>query len=43
MADLMKFVQDELVPRKRLSCIRAGDTITVYYEIKEGEKLEHSF
>jgi large subunit ribosomal protein L19 len=42
MADLMKFVQDELVPRK-ISCIRAGDTITVYYEIKEGEKLEHSF
>jgi large subunit ribosomal protein L19 len=42
MADLMKFVKDEF-NKKRFSCIRAGDTITVYYEIKEGEKLEHSF
>jgi large subunit ribosomal protein L19 len=37
----MKFVQDEL--KKRLSCIRAGDTITVYYEIKEGEKTRTQF
>jgi large subunit ribosomal protein L19 len=43
MADLMKFVQDELVPKKDFPVFGAGDTITVYYEIKEGEKLEHSF
>jgi large subunit ribosomal protein L19 len=42
MADLMKFVQDELYLEK-ISLYSAGDTITVYYEIKEGEKLEHSF
>jgi large subunit ribosomal protein L19 len=40
MADLMKFVKDEFVTK---DFPRAGDTITVYYEIKEGEKLEHSF
>jgi large subunit ribosomal protein L19 len=39
MADLMKF--DEFVTKDFLHS--AGDTITVYYEIKEGEKLEHSF
>jgi large subunit ribosomal protein L19 len=43
MADLMKFVQDELVPKKRLPVFGAGDTITVYYEIKEGEKTRTQF
>jgi large subunit ribosomal protein L19 len=42
MADLMKFVKDEFVTKKDFP-FGAGDTITVYYEIKEGEKLEHSF
>jgi large subunit ribosomal protein L19 len=42
MADLMKFVKDEFVT-KDFPAFGAGDTITVYYEIKEGEKLEHSF
>ena len=36
MADLMKFVQDEFVARKDFPDFGAGDTITVYYEIKEG-------
>jgi large subunit ribosomal protein L19 len=39
----MKFVKDEFVTKKDFPAFRAGDTITVYYEIKEGEKLEHSF
>jgi large subunit ribosomal protein L19 len=43
MADLMKFVKDEFVTKKDFPAFGAGDTITVYYEIKEGEKLEHSF
>jgi large subunit ribosomal protein L19 len=43
MADLMKFVKDEFVTKKDFPAFRTGDTITVYYEIKEGEKLEHSF
>ena len=38
MADLVKFVQDEFVARKDFPDFSAGDTITVYYEIKEGEK-----
>jgi hypothetical protein len=42
MADLMKRFKDEFV-KKDFPAFRAGDTITVYYEIKEGEKLEHSF
>lgn len=43
MADLMKFVQDELVTRKDFPEFKAGDTITVYYEIKEGEKKRTQF
>ena len=43
MADLMKFVQDEFVTRKDFPVYAAGDTITVYYEIKEGEKTRTQF
>ena len=43
MADLMKFVQNELVTKKDFPEFGAGDTITVYYEIKEGEKTRTQF
>lgn len=43
MADLLKFVQDEFVTRKDFPNFGAGDTITVYYEIKEGEKTRTQF
>jgi large subunit ribosomal protein L19 len=43
MADLMKFVQDELVTKKDFPAFGAGDTITVFYEIKEGEKTRTQF
>ena len=43
MADLMKFVKDELVAKKDFPEFGAGDTITVYYEIKEGEKTRTQF
>jgi len=43
MADLMKFVQSELVAKKDFPDFGAGDTITVYYEIKEGEKTRTQF
>ena len=43
MADLMKFVQDEFVTKKEFPEFGAGDTITVYYEIKEGEKTRTQF
>lgn len=41
--DLVKFVQDEFVTKKDLPEFKAGDTITVYYEIKEGEKTRTQF
>jgi large subunit ribosomal protein L19 len=43
MADLMKFVQNEFVTRKDFPVFAAGDTITVYYEIREGEKTRTQF
>src|SRR5690554_246253 len=41
--DLVKFVQDEFVTKKDFPEFKAGDTITVYYEIKEGEKTRIQF
>ena len=43
MESLVKFVQDEFVARKEFAEFAAGDTITVYYEIKEGEKVRTQF
>ena len=43
MESLVKFVQDEFVSRKDLPEFSAGDTITVYYEIKEGNKTRTQF
>ena len=43
MESLVKFVQDEFVTRKEFPEFAAGDTITVYYEIKEGEKVRTQF
>ena len=37
--DLVKFVQDEFVTKNELPKFAAGDTITVYYEIREGDKV----
>ncbi|MEY2868346.1 MAG: hypothetical protein RIR01_775, partial [Bacteroidota bacterium] len=38
MANLVDFVNSEFVTKKDFPDFGAGDTITVYYEIKEGEK-----
>ena len=43
MEALIKFVQDEFVTRNELPEFAAGDTITVYYEIKEGSKTRTQF
>jgi large subunit ribosomal protein L19 len=43
MESLIKFVQDEFVTKKEFPKFSAGDTITVYYEIKEGEKTRTQF
>jgi len=43
MSNLLKFVQDEFVTKKDFPDFASGDTITVYYEIKEGEKTRTQF
>ena len=43
MESLIKFVQDEFVTKKEFPEFSAGDTITVYYEIKEGAKTRTQF
>ena len=43
MESLIKFVQDEFVTRKDFPEFSAGDTITVYYEITEGQKTRTQF
>ena len=43
MANLVDFVNSEFVAKKDLPVFAAGDTITVYYEIKEGEKTRTQF
>lgn len=43
MSDLLKFVQDEFITKKDFPEFNSGDTITVYYEIKEGEKTRTQF
>ncbi|MFP2994311.1 50S ribosomal protein L19 [Spongiivirga sp. MCCC 1A20706] len=41
--DLVKFVQDEFVTKKDFPEFSSGDTITVYYEIREGNKTRTQF
>ncbi|GAB5566094.1 MAG: 50S ribosomal protein L19 [Winogradskyella sp.] len=43
MNSLVKFVQDEFVTKNDIPEFSAGDTITVYYEIKEGNKTRTQF
>jgi len=43
MANLVDFVNNELSTKKDFPIFGAGDTITVYYEIKEGEKTRTQF
>jgi len=43
MEALVKFVQDEFVAKKDFPDFGAGDTITVFYEIREGEKTRTQF
>lgn len=41
--DLLKYVQDEFIEKKDFPEFSSGDTITVFYEIKEGEKSRIQF
>ena len=41
--DLIKYVQESMVAPKELPSFKAGDTITVYYQISEGGKTRTQF
>ncbi|MBH1959402.1 MAG: 50S ribosomal protein L19 [Weeksellaceae bacterium] len=41
--DLVKYVQDKYITKNEFPEFKAGDTITVYYEIKEGAKTRTQF
>lgn len=41
--DLIQYVQDKYIDKKDFPKFKAGDTITVYYEIKEGNKTRTQF
>ena len=43
MENLINFVQDEFVTKNEFPNFQAGDTITVYYEIREGEKTRTQY
>jgi large subunit ribosomal protein L19 len=43
MESLINFVQDQFIEKKVFPEFSAGDTITIYYEIREGEKVRTQF
>jgi len=43
MESLINFVENEFISKKEFPKFSAGDTITVYYEIKEGDKTRTQF
>ena len=43
MESLVKFVENEFVTKKEFPIFKSGDTITVFYEIREGEKVRTQF
>jgi large subunit ribosomal protein L19 len=43
MENLVQYVENTAVAQKEFPKFGAGDTITVYYEIKEGEKTRTQF
>ncbi len=43
MDSLVNFVENEFITRKDFPQFSSGDTITVYYEIKEGDKTRTQF
>lgn len=43
MEALINFVQNEFIEKKEFPNFSAGDTLTVYYQIREGEKVRTQF
>nr|WP_235833132.1 50S ribosomal protein L19 [Arcticibacter tournemirensis] len=38
MMDLVKFVEEQAVARKEVPAFKSGDTVSVHYKIREGNK-----
>nr|WP_295767649.1 50S ribosomal protein L19 [Mucilaginibacter aquatilis] len=38
MMDLIKFVEEQSVEKKQVPAFKSGDTVTVHYKIREGNK-----
>ena len=43
MEQLISYVQDQFIEKKDFSEFSSGDTLTVYYEIREGDKSRTQF
>ena len=43
MGTLRTEIENKLITAKEITRFKAGDTITVYYEIREGEKVRTQF
>tara|TARA_A100001011_G_scaffold396057_1_gene492880 strand:- start:5619 stop:5963 length:345 start_codon:yes stop_codon:yes gene_type:complete len=43
METLVRYIQEEFIHKKEFPEFSAGDTITVYYEIREGDKSRTQF
>ena len=43
MEQLISYVQDQFIDKKDFPEFSSGDTLTVYYEIREGEKVRTQF
>ena len=43
MEKLINYIQEEFIQKKDFPEFSAGDTITVYYEIREGDKVRTQF
>ena len=43
MNSIVKSIQEELIENKNFPSFKAGDTITAYYEIRDGEKVRTLF
>ena len=43
MNAILKSIQKDLIENKNFPVFKAGDTVTAYYEIREGEKVRTQF
>lgn len=43
MSELIQFVENEFIEKREIPAFGAGDTITVYSEIREGDKTRTQF